>query len=81
MRSVRENLKDLLVLNNMVLDRMEDGLIVSDSQGKIISYNEKAKVIFRLTESSNIFKIIRIGSLNDLRKNFRFRKQVCNRVS
>jgi len=68
LRSVRENLKDLLVLNNMVLERMEDGLIVSDSLGKIISYNEKAKVIFGITDSSNIFKIMGIKSLPDLRK-------------
>lgn len=68
LRSVRENLKDLLVLNNMVLERMEDGLIVADSRGTIISYNEKAKVIFGLTDSSNIFKIIKFESLPLLRK-------------
>jgi len=68
LRSVRENLNDLMVLNNMVMERMEDGLVVSDSAGKMISYNEKAKVIFGLTQNSNIFKIAGIRSPEDLRK-------------
>ncbi len=68
LRSVRENLKDLMVVNNMVLERMVDGLIVSDSEGKIISYNEKAKVILGLRDNSNIFRITGIGSLENLRK-------------
>lgn len=67
LRSVRENLKDLILVNNMVLERMVDGLIVSDSEGKIISYNEKAKIIFKLRDNSNILKIIGIKSIPELR--------------
>ncbi len=67
LKSIRENLKDLILINNMVLERMIDGLIVSDSEGKVISYNEKAKVIFNLRSNSNIFKIIGIGSQSELR--------------
>ena len=69
LRSVRENLEDLILINNMVLERMEDGLIVSDSEGKIISYNEKAKNIFKLRENSNILKITGIKTLVELREN------------
>ena len=69
LRSVRENLKDLILVNNMVLERMVDGLIVSNSEGKIISYNEKAKVIFNLRDNSNILKIIRTKSISELREN------------
>lgn len=69
LRSVRENLEDLILINNMVLERMEDGLIVSDSEGKIISYNEKAKKIFKLRDNSNILKITGIKTLKELREN------------
>jgi len=69
LKSVRENLEDLILINNMVLERMVDGLIVSDSEGKIISYNEKAKIIFNLRDNSNILKIIGTKTISELREN------------
>ena len=68
LRSVRENLDDLMLINNMVLERMEDGLIISDPEGKIISYNEKAKILLKITENSNVLGLIEVKNADDLRK-------------
>ncbi len=68
LKSIRENLKDLILINNMVLERMENGLIISDSQGKIISYNEKAKMLLKLRGNTNILKLLDIKSIDELRK-------------
>jgi len=68
LRSVKENLKDLNLLNNMVIERMEEGLIVGNSKGSIISYNEKAKKLLLLKNNSNIFRIIGIKDLNSLKE-------------
>lgn len=58
LRNIQENLKDLILINNTVMEKMENGFITCDSQGKIISYNEKSKQLLRLNSKSNIFKII-----------------------
>lgn len=58
LKNVRENLKDLMLLNNTVLEKMENGFVVSDSKGVIISYNEKSKDLLKLTGRSNIFELL-----------------------
>jgi len=58
LKNVRENLKDLMLLNNTVLEKMENGFVVSDSNGVIISYNEKSRDLLKLTGGSNIFELL-----------------------
>ncbi|MCP5107995.1 MAG: hypothetical protein GY950_31690 [bacterium] len=58
LKNVRENLKDLMLLNNTVLEKMENGFIVSDSNGVIISYNEKSKSLLKLDSQTNIFDLL-----------------------
>jgi len=41
LKSVQENLRDMILLNNTVMEKMENGFVTSDSKGMIISYNEK----------------------------------------
>ncbi|MEN8152686.1 MAG: ATP-binding protein [Acidobacteriota bacterium] len=62
LKNIQENLKDLVLLNSTVLDRMESGFIISNSSGKIISYNEKAKFYLNLKNNYNIFKILNINN-------------------
>ncbi len=58
LKNTRENLKDLVMLNSMVLERMENGFIISDSTGVIISYNNKAQALLKLHSGSNILHIL-----------------------
>lgn len=80
LKNVRENLKDLMLLNNTVLEKMENGFIVSDSRGVIISYNEKSKALLKLTGKSNIFDIlttsVRAGAGEDQQKKYYFEIEV-----
>jgi two-component system, NtrC family, sensor histidine kinase PilS len=58
LKNVQENLRDMIVLNSAVMEKMENGFITSDSNGVIISYNEKAKSMLRLNSKSNIFDLL-----------------------
>jgi two-component system sensor histidine kinase PilS (NtrC family) len=58
LKHVQDNLRDMIMLNNTVLERMENGFITSDSRGVIISYNEKAKSMLNITGKSNIFDLL-----------------------
>lgn len=62
LRNARENLKDLVLLNNTVLERMENGFIICDTHGIVISYNEKAKTLLKLNNRSNIFDLLNMAS-------------------
>ncbi len=66
LKSVQEDLEDLVILNNIVLERMESGFLVCDCNGKVISLNEKAKTLLNIKEDSNIFKLIKIKDENDI---------------
>ncbi|MCP4220589.1 MAG: hypothetical protein GY765_38535 [bacterium] len=57
LRNTRETLKDLMLLNNTVLERMGNGFIVCNSKGTVISYNEKARFLLDLKTGSNIFSL------------------------
>ena len=58
LRNVQESLKDLALLNNTVLEKMENGFITCDSKGVIISYNEKSKAMLKLKSNTNIFELL-----------------------
>jgi len=67
LKNARENLKDLMLLNNTVLEKMENGFIVSDAKGVIISYNEKSRVLLKLNSSSNIFDLLLLSPVASLK--------------
>lgn len=58
LKHVQENLRDVILMNNTVMEKMENGFITSDSNGIIISYNEKAKVMLKINSNSNIFDLL-----------------------
>lgn len=66
LKNVRENLKDLVMLNNTVLEKMENGFVVSDANGVIISYNEKSKDLLRISAKSNIFDLLTLSQSSPL---------------
>ncbi|MDQ1350362.1 MAG: Histidine kinase protein [Acidobacteriota bacterium] len=67
LKNARENLKDLMLLNNTVLEKMENGFVVSDAKGTIISYNEKSRVLLKLNSSSNIFDLLSLSPVGSLK--------------
>jgi two-component system sensor histidine kinase PilS (NtrC family) len=67
LKNARENLKDLMLLNNTVLEKMENGFIVSDANGVIISYNEKSRTLLKLNSNSNIFDLLSLSPVGSLK--------------
>ena len=83
LRNVQENLKELVQLNNTVMEKMENGFITCDSEGRSIFYNEKSKVLLNLDKQSNIFNLLlspddfqRIQSLSHINNRYYFETQV-----
>jgi two-component system sensor histidine kinase PilS (NtrC family) len=60
LKHVQENLRDVILLNNTVMEKMDNGFITSDLKGVIISYNEKAKSMLKLNSKSNIFELLSV---------------------
>lgn len=58
LKNIQENLKDLVLINSAAMEKMENGFITCNDQGRIISYNEKSKKLLNLNSKSNIFKIL-----------------------
>lgn len=58
LKHVQDNLRDMILLNNTVMEKMENGFVTSDSRGVIISYNEKAKSMLKLSSKSNIANLL-----------------------
>ncbi len=58
LRTIRENLKDLDLLNRTVLEKMENGYLTSNSSGAILSFNEKAKSFLNIDHRSNVFELL-----------------------
>jgi two-component system sensor histidine kinase PilS (NtrC family) len=58
LKNVQENLRDMIQLNSTVMERMDNGFVTSDSNGMIISYNEKARSMLKLHSRSNIFDLL-----------------------
>jgi two-component system sensor histidine kinase PilS (NtrC family) len=58
LKNIQDNLQDMTLLNNSVMERMENGFITADMEGRIISYNAKAAHFLRLKKSDNIFELL-----------------------
>ena len=58
LKNVQDNLRDMILLNNTVMEKMENGFATSDAKGVIISYNEKAKSMLKLNSRSNIINLL-----------------------
>ena len=58
LKNVRENLEDLLQLNNTVLDRMHNGFVTCDHNGKVISYNEIGREMLKLEKNRNVLTVL-----------------------
>lgn len=82
LKNVQENLKDVVLLNNTVMEKMENGFMICDSTGKLISYNEKSKNLLNLNSRSNIFELLlsradnrKINSLSHINNRYYFEKR------
>ena len=58
LKNIQENLKDLILLNNAVFNKMENGFITCDVKGNIISFNDKSKLMLNFRSNSNLFKLL-----------------------
>lgn len=58
LKHVQDSLRDMVLLNNTVLEKMENGFVTCGSNGMIISYNEKARTMLRLESKSNMFELL-----------------------
>lgn len=58
LKNTQENLKDLTLLNNTVMEKMGNGFITCDSDGKVISYNKKSKILLNFNARCNIFDLL-----------------------
>jgi len=58
LKNIQENLQDMILLNNSVMEKMENGFITSDAQGRIVSYNAKAAAILSLKKGGNILNLL-----------------------
>jgi len=58
LKHVQENLRDMILLNSTVMEKMENGFVTSDTKGVIISYNERAKSTLKLNSKSNILELL-----------------------
>jgi two-component system sensor histidine kinase PilS (NtrC family) len=81
LKNIQENLKDLVLLNNTVMEKMENGFMICDSGGKLISYNEKSKNLLNLNSRSNVFELLlsksdnqKIKSLSHINNRYYFEK-------
>ncbi len=61
LRDVQENLRDILLLNNSVMEKMENGLATADAEGRVISYNPKAARFLGLKPGMNLFELLLSG--------------------
>jgi len=55
---IEESLKELDVLNNIVLEKMENGFLICNAEGLPISYNEKSRTLLKFTVKNNIFELL-----------------------
>lgn len=61
LRNVRENLEDLMQLNNTVLEKMHNGFVTCSGSGRAISYNEIARRMLRLDKRRNVLDLLLTG--------------------
>jgi len=60
LKSIQNNLQDMILLNNSVMEKMENGFITADTEGRIISYNAKAAHLLLLKKADNVFELLLI---------------------
>jgi two-component system sensor histidine kinase PilS (NtrC family) len=58
LKNIQDNLQDMILLNNSVMEKMENGFVTADTQGRIISYNAKAIAFLNLKKGGNIFDLL-----------------------
>ncbi len=58
LRDVQENLQDMILLNNSVMEKMENGFVTADTQGRVVSYNPKAARFLNLKPGTNLFDLL-----------------------
>ncbi|MCP5052933.1 MAG: hypothetical protein GY940_37540 [bacterium] len=58
LKHVQDSLRDMVLLNNTVMEKMENGFVTSDYNGVIISYNQRARSMLKLGGKSNIFDLL-----------------------
>jgi two-component system, NtrC family, sensor histidine kinase PilS len=82
LKNVQDNLLDVMKLNNSVMEKMQHGLVTSDADGRIISYNEKAKILLNLVPDANFFAQLTENEQRALRRlpesanQFHFEKRI-----
>jgi two-component system sensor histidine kinase PilS (NtrC family) len=60
LKNIQENLQDMILLNNSVMEKMENGFVTSDAEGAIVSYNAKAAAFLNLKRGGNIFNLLQV---------------------
>lgn len=60
LKNIQENLQDMILLNNSVMEKMENGFVTSDAEGAIVSYNAKAAMFLNLKKGGNIFDLLQV---------------------
>ncbi len=58
LRDVQENLRDIILLNNSVMEKMENGFVTADILGRVVSYNPKAARFLNLKPGANLFDLL-----------------------
>jgi two-component system sensor histidine kinase PilS (NtrC family) len=58
LRNIQEDLQDMILLNNSVMEKMENGFVTADTQGRVVSYNPKAAQFLNLKPGGNIFDLL-----------------------
>jgi len=58
LKNIQDNLQDMILLNNSVMEKMENGFITAEPDGRIISYNAKAAHLLRLKKVENVFALL-----------------------
>jgi two-component system sensor histidine kinase PilS (NtrC family) len=58
LKNIQDNLQDMILLNNSVMEKMENGFVTADIAGRIISYNAKAAHFMHLKKADNVFEVL-----------------------
>jgi two-component system sensor histidine kinase PilS (NtrC family) len=72
LKNIQENLQDMILLNNSVMEKMENGFVTSDAEGAIVSYNAKASAFLNLRKGGNILNLLQLrDALPEMQKIWR----------
>lgn len=58
LKNIQENLQDMILLNNSVMEKMENGFITADAQGRVVSFNAKAAIFLHLKKEVNVLDLL-----------------------